>query len=159
MAKVLKAPHDFDKDKTIIMLYGSIEQGAAEEWQDTVTKELKDLSDKVIILNPRRDSWGKTWDQEKDNPKFKEQVEWELRGGESADLILMYFDPKTKSPITLLELGLFCQDGLKHMIVCCPEGYHRKGNVDIVCSRYGVQQVDTLEELIAAGKRFMEKMD
>jgi hypothetical protein len=38
------------------------------------------------------------------------------------------------------------------MIVCCPEGFWRKGNVDIVCSRYNVQQVQNIEELIETAK-------
>ena len=33
------------------------------------------------------------------------------------------------------------------MIVCCPEGYFRKGNLDIVCNKYGIKQVDNLAEL------------
>jgi hypothetical protein len=58
----------------------------------------------------------------------------------------MYFDPNTKSPISLLELGLFAKSG--KMIVCCPNGFWRKGNVDIVAQRHGIQCVNTLEELI-----------
>ncbi len=56
----------------------------------------------------------------------------------------MYFDPNTKSPISLLELGLYAASD--KLTVCCPEGFWRKGNVDIVCERYGVEQVDTIEE-------------
>jgi len=66
---------------------------------------------------------------------------------EMADTILLYFDPKTKSPISLLELGLFAKSG--KMMVCCPEGFWRKGNVDIVCERYRIPQFESLEELIA----------
>jgi hypothetical protein len=58
----------------------------------------------------------------------------------------MYFDKDTKSPITLLELGLFARGGT--IIVCCPEGYWRKGNVDVVCEKYDIVQVDTLDKLI-----------
>lgn len=55
-------------------------------------------------------------------------------------------DPTTKAPITLLELGLFATSG--KLVVCCPEGYFRKGNVDIVCRRHGIPQVETLEGLV-----------
>lgn len=118
--------------------------GAAENWQDKVAKALEDTP--AIILNPRRDDWDSSWVQEKENPQFREQVEWELKAMEEADIIIMYFDPNTKSPITLLELGLFASS--EKLIVCCPKGFWRKGNVDMVCERYGVQQVDSLEELI-----------
>lgn len=45
----------------------------------------------------------------------------------------MYFGKDSKSPISLLETGLF-----KEKILCyCPDGFYRKGNVDIVAQRYG----------------------
>lgn len=127
-----------------IFLAGSIEMGSAENWQDRIKELLKNR--RVQILNPRRDDWDSSWIQSKDNPQFRQQVEWELRAQEKADKIIMYFDPKTKSPISLLELGLFVKSG--KLIVVCPEGFWRKGNVDIVCERYGVKQAKTLEEAV-----------
>ncbi|MEM2159444.1 MAG: nucleoside 2-deoxyribosyltransferase domain-containing protein [Candidatus Nitrosotenuis sp.] len=41
------------------------------------------------------------------NLEFRAQVEWELAGLERADLILMYLQLDTLSPISPLELGLF----------------------------------------------------
>ena len=55
----------------------------------------------------------------------------------------MYFDPKTKSPISLLELGLFAKSG--KLVVCCPDGFWKKGNVDIVCQRYKVLKIKDLD--------------
>lgn len=130
-----------------IFLAGSIEMGKADNWQFRVESELDEYA---IIFNPRRDDWDSTWIQSIDNPKFREQVEWELDALHLSDIIAMYFDPNTMSPISLLELGLFARTG--KMIVCCPDGYWRKGNVDIVCKRYDVKQVDTLEQLIEAAK-------
>lgn len=142
----IKAPNiitDF-ADYQNIFLAGSIEMGVAENWQDKVKKLLKNR--RVQILNPRRDDWDSSWVQDKDNPQFRQQVEWELEAQEKADKIIMYFDPKTKSPISLLELGLFAKSG--KMIVVCPKGFWRKGNVDIVCERYNIKQVETLEEAV-----------
>ncbi len=62
-----------------------------------------------------------------------------------ADLIVMYFDKNTMSPISLLELGLFARSG--KLIVYCPEEFWRSGNVDIVCLKYGIKQVSSLEEI------------
>ena len=65
---------------------------------------------------------------------------------EQSDIIAMYFDlhPEKLSPITLLELGLHAKD--KKLIVCCPDGFLRKGNVQIVCRRYGIDLIDTRKE-------------
>ena len=143
MATVIKAPAHLQIGFSVF-LSGSIEMGVAENWQARVEKGLSESE--VIIFNPRRDDWDSSWVQAKDNPQFREQVEWELSAMEKANVIAMYFDPETKSPISLLELGLFGSTG--KMIVCCPSGFWRKGNVDIVCERYHIKQVDSLDDLI-----------
>jgi hypothetical protein len=33
-------------------------------------------------------------------------------------------------------------------IVCCPEGYWRRGNVQIVCERYGIKFVDNIDDFV-----------
>jgi hypothetical protein len=75
-------------------------------------------------------------------------VEWELAGLERADVVVIYLAPGTKSPISLLELGLHAGRNPHKVVACCPDGFWRKGNVDIVCHRYGVQQVSSLGELV-----------
>lgn len=143
--KVITAPEPLKTTTSSIFLAGSIEQDVAERWQDQIIEKLKDSP--ITILNPRRASWDSNWEQSIENQQFKAQVTWELDALEMADTILLYFDPKTKSPISLLELSLFAKSG--KMMVCCPDGFWRKGNVDIVCERYGIPQFDSLEELIA----------
>ena len=146
-AEIIKPPETLPQkfEKFTIFLAGSIEQGLAKDWQSELFDALKEQA--VTLLNPRRDSWDASWKQDIDEPQFRFQVLWELEGQERADLIVMYFQPETKSPVTLLELGLFAQSG--KLIVCCPEGYWRKGNVDVVCRRYNVKQVETLKDLIS----------
>ena len=144
--KIIKAPNTIvlTPFEETIFLAGSIEMGKAENWQQRIERELSKVDG--VILNPRRDDWDSSWIQSIDNPQFREQVEWELCALEGSTLIAMYFDPTTKSPISLLELGLYAKS--KKMIVCCPEGFWRKGNVDIVCHQYGIEQVKTLDELV-----------
>src|SRR3990167_10530862 len=123
--RIIKPPQKLDvkfKEQSLF-LAGSIELGKAELWQDRITNQFAD-AENVVILNPRRDDWDSSWIQSIDNPKFKEQVEWELEAMALADKILMYFDPNTKSPISLLELGLHAKDG--SLVVVCPEGFWRK---------------------------------
>ena len=119
--------------------------GKARDWQSELSQALRDIEG-LVVLNPRRDDWDDCWLQSIDNPQFHEQVSWELSGLEKATTVAFYFIPGTKSPITLLELGLFAASG--KCVVFCPEGYWRKGNVDIVCQRYGVKTVNCWEELL-----------
>src|SRR3990167_10637937 len=123
-----------------------IEMGRAEDWQTWLATRLDDLG--VIILNPRRDDWDSSWEQSINNPQFREQVEWELKYLEACSYILLYLSPRTMSPISLLELGLNAHRS-KHLVVCCPEGFWRRGNVEIVCVRYGIPLLTSLDAAIA----------
>lgn len=145
--KHIKSPELYYNSNDLIgdiFLGGSIEMGAAEQWQERLVKNFEDTS--VRFLNPRRDDWDSTWTQEASNPQFSEQVNWELDALEYSDLIVFYFDPNTKSPITLMELGLVA--GCGKVIVCCPDGFWRKGNVEIVCQRYDITLVHTFDDLV-----------
>ena len=57
------------------------------------------------------------------------------------------FTNDTKSPITLLELGLMARSG--KLVVACPDGFWRRGNLEVVCARYQVPLVSGLDELLA----------
>ena len=131
MAQVLKPPTPFPVTITTpsVFLAGSIDLGTAEDWQARVANDLRGLD--VLIFNPRRDEWDASWTQSIDNALFRQQVEWELEGLERAAVVAMYFAPTTRAPVTLLELGLCARTG--KLLVCCPEGYWRRGNVEVVC--------------------------
>lgn len=144
--QIIRPPHPHTGQHSTIFLAGSIEMDTAANWQQTFADALAHTD--LCLLNPRRLHWDANLSQSIHTPAFVEQVEWELSALETADLIVMYFDPATKSPISLLELGLFARSG--KLIVCCPDGFWRKGNVDIVCARYGVPQVPDLQALITA---------
>ncbi len=48
----------------------------ADNWQKLAVEQLVDTD--WTVLNPRRMSWNSSWKQSKDDPQFREQVEWEL---------------------------------------------------------------------------------
>lgn len=147
----IKPPYTLPKK---IFLAGSIEMGKAENWQEKIVNT---FNKSYLFFNPRRDDWDSSWEQKIENVQFNEQVTWELNALDSSDVIIMYFDPNTKSPISLLELGLYAASG--KLIVCCPEGFWRKGNVDIVCQRYKVPTVETIEDLISNWDYLINKLN
>ena len=147
--KVIKAPDSIKGVWNGVFLAGSIEMGKAVDWQSEITDKCKEGEISVgglTIFNPRRDDWDSSWEQDIKNKKFKEQVEWELGALEQAKKIVLYIDPKTISPITILELGTHIKSG--KLCVCCPEGFYRKGNVDVICEFYGVPMVDDIDGLV-----------
>lgn len=152
MTIVVKAPHPVPyEDKVVIFLGGSIDMGSAEHWQERVANDLSEFSDRFVLVNPRRDDWDSSWEQDPTpGTKFYEQVSWELWHQENANAFIYYFAADSKSPITLLELGLF---GTPEMtIVCCPKSFYRYGNVKMVCDRYGIHLVETYDDMIASIK-------
>ncbi|MBX4206082.1 nucleoside 2-deoxyribosyltransferase domain-containing protein, partial [Candidatus Microgenomates bacterium] len=89
----------------------------------------------------KSDDWDNSWTQSIYTDQFKKQVDWELSGLEKADTVIFYFAKNTKSPITLMELGLIC--GLankkeKNIVVYCDPDFWRRGNIEIMCERYSL---------------------
>jgi len=128
-----------------IFLAGSIDNGAAENWQARVETHFADRPE-YLLLNPRRAEWDATWEQTFEHPRFYQQVNWELNGLDAADHIILYFAPASKAPVSLLELGLYAASG--KVLLCCPEGYWRRGNVQVVSERYRIPFFDDLDELL-----------
>ena len=149
--KVIKAvSKPKELERPVIFMAGSIDMGEAEDWQESVIERMKGY--KGTLLNPRRDDWDNTWKQSINNDKFVEQVEWELLGLKNSDLVFMYFSPGTKSPITLLELGLIVNTkASEQLYICCPKGFWRKGNVDITCKQNKVIVYSSLDNAIKVG--------
>lgn len=150
--RVIRSPEKLmlGKDECAVFLAGSIDMGASLDWQQQLVRSL--VSGPGTLLNPRRDHWEAGCTSDADNPVFREQVEWELTGMEAAGLIAFYFAPGSQAPVTLMELGVAARGG--KAVVCCPQGFWRRGNVVVMCERYGVPMVESLEALAHAIRRF-----
>lgn len=159
-----------DKKRFEIFLAGSIEQGKAEEWQHEFADAIRKMKPRpnVALFNPRRDNWDPSWSgisppgdsklftqQVLQQEQLVKQIEWEIEHLERAHLIVMYLQPGTISPVSMLELGIFVKEVFtmkKQMIVLCPEGFHRKTNIDVVCQYYDVTMAKDMTELIKKTK-------
>lgn len=147
--KEVQAPNSYEWERVgerLIFFAGSIEMGEADNWQERLKNDLSDLSG--VILNPRREDWDSSWEQKVTNPNFYEQVDWEHQGLMDADIIVFYFDPNTKSPITLMELGLMAGMSDKLLFCCCPDGFWRKGNVEYICDKYNIPLFNDYETFV-----------
>lgn len=137
----------------VIFLGGSIDNGSANNWQADLVAALSDQT--AIILNPRREEWNPAWRNDAADPHFREQVEWEMAGLERADIIVMYLAPGTQSPVSLLELGLHARSG--KVVLYCPDGFWRKGNVDLTAIKYHVTQVRDFAGLVGELRKRIHK--
>lgn len=135
----IKAPNPlYYGVKYSLFLGGTIDMGNSHDWQQEFKEYIEQNNTAIqnwVILNPRRNNWDASWEQRLDNPKFKEQVDWELDALDTADLRVFVFLPNSKSPVTMLELGLYHN---KPCVVYCPFEFYRSGNIHIVCERYDI---------------------
>jgi len=124
-----------ESNRKSIFLAGTIDMGNSENWQKEVSNFFEDEDD-IDIYNPRREDWDNSWQQDFTNPQFFQQVNWELNQLDKATAIIMNFLSDSKSPITLLELGVYIHSN--KLYVCCPDDFYRAGNVHILCDRFNV---------------------
>jgi hypothetical protein len=139
--QVITAPERKPITNQSIFLAGTIDDGKSEDWQSKLIKEFSEYN--ITILNPRRNNWGDLSDNE-----LRKQITWELDHLEKADIIFMYIIGTSKSPISLLEMGIHIKDS-KLIVVCEPE-FYRYENVKITCEYYNAELYDSLGEGIDA---------
>lgn len=134
MAVTLIAPNRLDNYDNVgvsFFLAGTIDNGSSINWQTELEKYAEDID--VTVYNPRR----KHWDSNADSKEIEKQIDWELEHMERADFIIMNILGDSKSPISLLELGLHAKEG--KVFVFCPKSFYRYDNVRVTCERYGVK--------------------
>ena len=108
-----------------IFLAGTIDMGKSVDWQKATCDWFRALPEgRYLLFNPR----------------------WELEHLEKADLIIMNILASSKSPITLLEMGLFMRSG-KLRVICEP-GFYRYDNVRLTCARYGIPLYQNMDDFL-----------
>ena len=144
-SQIIYAPSkDAARGLKSVFLAGTTSKVDESDWRETLSTSL--LQTPITIYNPYRPDWDSSWKEDINFAPFREQVEWELEKQEEANIVVIYFHPKTQAPISLIEMGL-CVRAPGKAIVVCPEGYWKKGNVEIVCRRFGVEMVSSVDEL------------
>jgi hypothetical protein len=128
-----------------VVTYGAIEPSPTDNWTTSLASSLSDLP--ITIFNPRCNAWDSTWREDVSFAPFKEQVDWEMDHAKIADAIVFYFKPGTPCPVSLLELGMYSGMYSEKVVVCCPSSFYKRGNIEIVCKRFGIEMVESLEEL------------
>ncbi|KAI9897864.1 hypothetical protein N3K66_007720 [Trichothecium roseum] len=141
-----ETPRD-DIVKTVFLAGTTNNVPGEADWREKLAASLADVP--VALFNPHRADWDGSWSESVCFPPYREQLTWEMEKQERADVIAFHFHPQTQAAVSLLELGL-CARVAGKAVVCCPSGYWKRGNVQMVCEIFGVQMVDSAEELGAA---------
>ena len=109
-------------------LAGSIDYSLPNPWRNSLYAK---ASDDIHFFDPTRIDHDDLYDEE-----MRQQINWELDALEMSDKIILNFLPHAKSPISLVELGLYAKSG--KLIVVCPDEFYQKRYVKTLCDRYGV---------------------
>jgi len=113
-----------------IFLAGTIDNGDSIDWQKKLIEKFKDTDFK--IYNPRCKNWNKNASKK----ELEYQIKWEQEHLDNADLIIMVLSDNSKSPISLLELGLYATS--KKILVFCTDKFYRFDNVRLTCEKYNI---------------------
>lgn len=131
-----------DRSFTKVFLAVTIDMGNSRDWQKDIYERFSEMDGRYILFNPRQENWDASRPGEMDY-----QVRWELDHLEEADIILMYILGTSKSPISLLEMGLHAKEG--KMVVICEEDFYRYDNVRITCDYYDVPLFNNLDTFLS----------
>ncbi|KAK3952832.1 hypothetical protein QBC32DRAFT_340397 [Pseudoneurospora amorphoporcata] len=145
--QLVRAPErpEFTGKKSVFLAGTTSKIGDEADWRDNLARQLSRLP--ITVINPVSPNWI-DWPEEITFAPFREQVEWELDMQERADIVLIYYGPGTLAPVSLLELGL-CACTSK-AIVCCHKEYKKRGHVQIVAKRYGIEFLENEKDMAAA---------
>ena len=133
------------KNKSVF-LAGTIDNGDSLNWQDKTIIELINLGFDCDIYNPRREHWNSNSSVD----DLINQIKWEQDHLDKADMIVMVLLDDSKSPISLLELGLYAKS--KKIVVFCTTNFYRWDNVRLTCDKYHIELIQDLNPLIIANK-------
>ena len=121
-----------------VFLAGTIDNGNSLNGQDNTILELINLGVKNLeVFNPRREHWNSNPTKE----EMEKQIKWEQEHLDKADVIAMVLLDDSKSPISLLELGLYAKS--KKMIVFCTDKFYRYDNVRLTCEKYNIPLINS----------------
>lgn len=136
-------PEDIAADRsfTKIFLAGTIDMGNSRDWQMELLDRFSKMDGRYILYNPRQENWDASRPGEMDY-----QVRWELDHLEDADIIIMYILGTSRSPVSLLEMGLHARTGKMHVI--CEKDFYRYDNVRITCGYYDIPLYDDLDTFL-----------
>ena len=110
---------------TYVFLAGSIDFNLKGNWRKRVVETRSDFHF-IDPTCPNHDDL--------DDEQMQNHINWELGGMEMADYILLNFLPEAKSPISLVELGLYVRSG--KLIVVCPTEFYQSRYVNTLCKKY-----------------------
>ena len=119
-------------------LAGSIDYHSPNPWRKSIIKKAKSS---IHFFDPTRRDHDSL-----DNLEMQRHINWELMALELSDQIILNFLPDSKSPISMVELGLYARSG--KLVVVCPIDFYQRRYIEVLCKTYNIKLFSNLNDLI-----------
>lgn len=126
--------------KDYVFLAGSIDLNLDGNWRQEVTDQ---VGDKVHFIDPTISGHDAMDDLQMEN-----HINWELDMLNLADKVFLNFLPESKSPISLIELGMYARTS--KLIVVCPNAFFKSRYIKTLCKKYKIPLFTTVDTAIRA---------
>lgn len=128
-----------EETRQTIFLAGSIDSHLGSNWRTRATEQ---LNDRFQVFDPTNENHSSLTDLQ-----MCDHINWELDALETADHILLNLLGDAKSPISLVELGMYVTSN--KLLVVCPREFYESRYVGELCARYKTTVFINLEDAIA----------
>ncbi|WP_055447706.1 nucleoside 2-deoxyribosyltransferase domain-containing protein [Lacinutrix mariniflava] len=127
-----------EERKKYYFLAGSMDFNESNSWRQKIMQEMKHL---VHFLDATRIEHNDFSDSQ-----MKEHIEWELDALIISDKIILNFKEDSKSPISILELGMYVKSS--KLVVVCPNKFYQRRYINVLCNKYNTPFFDSFDEAI-----------
>ena len=126
-----------EKENSYYFLAGSIDFKESNPWRESFYKNSNEF---IHFFDPTRPDHYLLNDEE-----MRQHINWELDALELADKIFLNFLSEAKSPISLVELGLYSKSA--KLVVICPYDFYQYRYVETLCEKYDIPLFQKLEKV------------
>ncbi|SEC82566.1 Nucleoside 2-deoxyribosyltransferase like [Tenacibaculum sp. MAR_2009_124] len=122
--------------KKLVFLAGSLSIDKIDNWRNTLVNS---YSTNFDFIDPTNDNYVLL-----NTSQMEKHINWELEGLELSDIIFMNLLPESKSPISMVELGLYAKSN--KLIICCPEIFYQYRYIKTIAKKYNAALFTELEK-------------
>ncbi len=125
-------------EKPSIFLAGSMAIGDRMNWR---TRAINTFEKRYHLFDPTNVHHADLNDSE-----MSKHIKWEWEALKHSDAILFNFNAESKSPISLLELGMYIRS--EKIVVVCPKEFYQSHYIETLCSEEQVPLFQSIEEVL-----------
>jgi len=125
-------------EKPSLFLAGSMDIKGQTNWRERATEQFQAY---YHIFDPTHTNHSNLNDTE-----MSKHIKWEWEALNRSDLILLNFTAQAKSPMSLLELGMYISSG--KIVVVCPKEFYQAHYINTLCTEHKVPIFESIDDIL-----------